>query len=219
MVPLDKQGRLTDQPRIEVDLPQPDALKNYERRVVAIEPHPEKPLVYVWQDLVSKSEDDPTADAVQPHLYHLLVYELTKDHHLNLLQRTGRGEAYAFGHHHGSLVLDAANDRLYVPNTLGMVHDDYRVWQAAYVELDKDGRVVMEDGHAKLTGQQSNKYMFSSRRSWPFGYVPISKDCVIFGGERVPVTWDMSGKQAPLYWYALPGTHEVICLGAIPISR
>src|SRR5690606_28759130 len=94
VVPLNAQCEPAAARSAHADLPLPAPLAAARQRVLAIQVHPDKPVVYLWRDLVSSDEKPLDADTVYAHFNHLLVYRITDDHKLELVQRTARGRTY-----------------------------------------------------------------------------------------------------------------------------
>ncbi len=88
VIPLNAKGQ-PGEPAGHADLAGPQGMGKAVVQALTVVAHPEKPLIYVWQDVVASEENPPNEEAAQEYLDHLLVYEITSDHKLKLVQSTG----------------------------------------------------------------------------------------------------------------------------------
>ncbi len=109
------------------------------------------------------------------------------------------------------MLLDVANKRLFVPNT----RSESGTYQLAFTTIDDQGMVDVKDDELQLTGQATNKFVYSNQ-SWPFGYLVVRKDRVIAGAESGPMTWDIGRKDNPLFRYLLGGASHHIAMAKHP---
>ncbi|HKB36538.1 MAG TPA: hypothetical protein VKD72_08800, partial [Gemmataceae bacterium] len=111
---LDAQGRPTGAP-IVVKLPKPAGLATRDTYPLSLAFHPSLPLLYVWQEVEGlKGDPVPPDEPAWKDLDHLLIYAIDKEP--ELLVGLCRGQLFHTGTVAGSLGLDVANGRLYVPN-------------------------------------------------------------------------------------------------------
>jgi hypothetical protein len=112
---LDAQGKPAGAPAV-VKLPKPAALAARETYPLSLMFHPSLPLLYVWQDVEAlKGDPLPPVDPAWNDLDHLLIYALDGPAP-QLLLSLCRGPQFQTGNVAGSLCLDVADGRLYVPN-------------------------------------------------------------------------------------------------------
>ena len=214
---LDKQGDPVDTEPAHVSLPKPKPLKDVHLITLEITAHPDKPLLYVWQDRdATQDYSDKQKAATRKHLNHLLVYRVNGKGGLELLQQTARGERVGDGHQVAPLTLDVARERLYVPNIRKRrPGDDNLRPQAGYVALNDDGTVPAKNGVPRMTGQVGHAVL-SGEYGWPFEYVPLNGELVLLGVHHSLVTWDPRSEQTRFARFALYGMHELIHIAKHP---
>ena len=112
---IDDQGTLAGAP-VFVKLPKPATLAQRETYPLSLAFHPSLPLLYVWQDVEGlKGDPVPPSDPAWQDFDHLLIYSVQKVAP-ELLLSLCRGSLYHTGNTAGSVCLDAAHGKLYVPN-------------------------------------------------------------------------------------------------------
>ncbi len=112
---LDAQGKPAAVPMV-VKLPKPATLAARETYALSLAFHPSLPLLYVWQDVEPlKGDPLPPLDPAWNDFDHLLIYALDGAAP-ELLLSLCRGSQFQTGNFAGSLCLDVADGRLYVPN-------------------------------------------------------------------------------------------------------
>lgn len=103
-------------PATVVKLPRPATLGERKTQPLALALHPTLPLLYVWQDVAGLTGDPaPPVDPAWNDFDHLLIYSLDGPVP-ELLLGLGRGPRFHTGQTAGSLHLDIAQGRLFVPN-------------------------------------------------------------------------------------------------------
>jgi hypothetical protein len=115
LFPVDDLGKLAGAP-ISFKLPKPATLAQREAYPISLVFHPTLPLLYVWQDVKALPGDPIPLDPVAwKEFDHLLIYSVQKVAP-ELLLSLCRGQAFQTGNIAGSLHIDVASGRLYVPN-------------------------------------------------------------------------------------------------------
>src|SRR5262249_44866516 len=115
LFPVDDLGKLAGAP-VFLKLPKPATLAQREVSPLSLVFHPTLPLLYVWQDVKALPGDPIPLDPVAwKDLDHLLIYSVQKAAP-ELLLSLCRGQTFQTGNIAGSLHVDVAGGRLYVPN-------------------------------------------------------------------------------------------------------
>jgi hypothetical protein len=103
-------------------LPKPPGLAKYPSYVTGLAFHPKLPLLYVWQDIEFPKTDrrvplplSASDAAAVAEFDHLLIYSVEKGE-LELLVGLARAPHFAYSRPAGSVAVDQAGERLYVPN-------------------------------------------------------------------------------------------------------
>jgi hypothetical protein len=112
---LDAAGKPAAAP-VVVKLPKPATLAARECYPLSMMFHPSLPLLYVWQEVEGlKGDPVPPIDPAWKDLDHLLIYAVDGAAP-ELLLSLCRGPQFHTGQIAGTLCVDAANGKLYVPN-------------------------------------------------------------------------------------------------------
>lgn len=110
---LDAEGTAADK-AIPLKLPRSEVLKERANFPVSLAFHPQLPLLYVWQD-IEPAKMATGEDPAVKELDHLLIYNI-EGQVPELLLALARGPEFALGQTAGSLALDRAGRRLFLPN-------------------------------------------------------------------------------------------------------
>jgi hypothetical protein len=128
-------------------LPKPAGLAKYPNYATGLAFHPTLPLLYVWQDVEMPKDErkipQPLSapdNAAMNEFDHLLIYNLEKPVP-ELLVGLCRAPEFSFSRPIGSIAIDAAGERLYVPNVTAD-HKPAGTTMASYV-LWADGMPVV----------------------------------------------------------------------------
>lgn len=203
---LDAQGKPAATP-VAVTLPKPPALGNQANHPLSLAFHPKLPLLYVWQDF---QVEKPNENLEQPGLKefdHLLIYQLGDAP--QLLQGVCRGTSYGHGNVAGSIALNPAATRLYVPNVRPSLKSPTN-GGVGYLELDAAGlpiRPAATEGKPDLAPELRKQTPLAAYFGFPIGlgFQQVSDNIVIVGYGMGSATWDMGNRRA---WCSqvLPGT-------------
>jgi hypothetical protein len=195
-------------------LPKPAALAKYPTYITGLSFHPKLPLLYIWQDIEFPKDEqrvplplaagDATAVA---EFDHLLIYNLEKMPP-ELVVGLARGPKFAYSRPMGSVAVDQAGERLYVPNIAGDARNT-ETFIGSYV-LHADGiPVVGEPEEAKepaekpsvqtqpahvaaiQSAQQASKPVLPQRTASSGGYAFYPDSAVGSGIGFVPVARDV----------------------------
>lgn len=144
---LDDQGQVVAGDPVTLTLPKPATLADKPNFVLGVACHPRFPLAYVWQDVQAPEAPLVIDPALAVEFDHLFIYSL-EESPPKLLLATCRGDAYHCGANNGGFALDAANNRLYVPNlqqSQQMGTMKKMVAAAGWITLDPDGLPAFVD--------------------------------------------------------------------------
>jgi hypothetical protein len=195
-------------------LPKPAALAKYPTYVTGLCFHAKLPLLYVWQDIEFPKDQQrvplPLAAAdvmAVAEFDHLLIYNLEKSPP-ELVVGLARGPKFAYSRPMGSVAVDQAGERLYVPNIAGDPRNTETLI-GSYV-LHADGIPVVgepEEGKepsekpsvqtqaahvaAIQSGKQSGKPVLPQRIAPSGGYAFYADNAVGSGIGFVPVARDV----------------------------
>jgi hypothetical protein len=220
-------------------LPRPDALAKLPAYVSGLAIHPKLPLLYIWQDLEIPKDSNraPIAlgsaeTAAITDFDHLLIYSIEKDKP-DLVVGMCRAPVFVHDRAVGSVAVDDAGERLYVPN-VDPKAKHHGATIGSYV-LHPDGIPVVGDAEAGKRDplakhvsaiQEANKAKKPAapqRIATPFsayqffcdtpagsgvGFIPLARDVVITGGFHSigMVTWTPDDRRVRLQSYSqLPG--------------
>lgn len=194
---LDAAGQPTKAAPVTLSLPKPAALarKTY---ALSVNFHPKLPLLYVWQDVDAEKVGTPP-DAAAKEFDHLLVYNVAQSPPA-LVQATARGPEFATGNKAGAIALNAAGDRLYVPNLFAEPEKPTTYASIGYFELSAQGLAVAPDkkpGPITLANKVKGDQWALSGFPCGMSLVPISKDVVVGVNSIGPVTWNEKSHRAP----------------------
>ena len=235
---LDRDGKPEEKPAT-LALPSPNGLGALPTVALSLAFHPKLPLLYVWQDVVlSKDKGNniipltAAEEAAANQLDHLFIYRLDKGE-AKLLVGLCRGEKFGRGAPAGDVGIDPDHGRLYIPNirpnakqrilVVGSFvldrqglplpgkegSDDDTSLEArvkAINDLKNDGKPILPQRVAPLTGEA-----FPDLPSGcGFGYVPIAKDVVLFGGyhDVALITWAPDDRRTKLTVYQGDGGYR-----------
>lgn len=230
---LDDQGNLAGAPTFW-KLPKPATLAQRETSPLALAFHPSLPLLYVWQDVKAQGGDpEPPADPAWKDFDHLHIYAVDRLAP-ELLVSLCRGPRFHTGCVAGSLCVDVAHGKLYVPNLRFGDKNPPESAAVGWFHLDADGLPVAgDDEPAKpappakdLTGRAArvaalrtaiaaNKPVGAFRHTppttygfhwWPCGagFIPYSRDVFIACGPFGPVTWNGADRRARAQVFLMP---------------
>lgn len=178
----------------DILLPRPASLEKALNYTLSLAVHPKLPILYVWQDIATIPVPDPKNNPYHTEFDHLLVYNLAGGIP-QLLGAFARGEEHAYSNLAGTMAIDAAGKRLYVPNLRvpGATPAAPRVSGIGWFELDDRGVPVLKDG--KATPRMED---VSGVCSYPnaLGIVPASDDAILIGSSNGPCTLDMANRRA-----------------------
>jgi hypothetical protein len=120
---LEAEGKLGEP--ILLKLPKPAALAKYPSYATGLAFHPKLPLLYVWQDIEFPKDERKvplplaaTDAAAVAEFDHLLIYSLESGKP-ELLVGLARAPQFVYSRPAGSVAVDQAGERLYVPNIAG----------------------------------------------------------------------------------------------------
>jgi hypothetical protein len=121
---LDASGNIQGEPAT-IKLPRPSTLARLPNTPTGLAFHPTRPLLYVWQDVeLPRTPQNtyapllPVEEAALPELEHLFIYRLEAGKP-TLLVSLCRSPDFVWGRPQGSVCVDPAGERLYVPNLRG----------------------------------------------------------------------------------------------------
>ncbi len=230
---LENDGKPADQP-IALKLPRPDGLARFGNEPLSLAFHPKLPLLYVWQDFViprdPQKENAPiplteAELAAAPLFDHLLVFNVEKEQP-ELLVAMCRGVEYVYNHPHGTVSVDPAAIRLYIPNLRG--HPRSRQALVGSFVLEADGLPLLGkesadtplpatvDRAAHIAAIKAESKPILPQRIAPgsheafngdvasgagFGCVHIAKDVVVFGGYHTTslISWMPEERRVKLF--------------------
>ena len=195
---LDAQGQLTAADPLVVKLPAPASLAEFFTYPLSLVTHPTRPVLYVWQEVVGqRRREQPDDEVVYRDFDHLQVYEMDG----GALRHVGshaRGDTYDWGNAAGSMALDAANHRLYLPNVQHVDSKGRQTSALAYAHLDpQDLPLLDHQGVLERTVQRAPAFI-PERFPRPRGVAPVSRDVAMFGISHGVVSWVMAEKRAVL---------------------
>jgi hypothetical protein len=236
---LDAQGNAAATP-IRLKLPRSPGLARYPIYVLGLAFHPKLPLLYVWQDVDLPKKPGYNYIAIDllgsertgsEQIDHLLIYSLEKPQP-ELLAATCRGHAYLFCQMAGSISVDPAGERLYVPNLRVADDSNYRTIPGSLV-LAPDGIPLVGDGDPKADRaahiaaidklQEDDKELLPQRRPpWGHetftevwggcgtGFVHTGRDQVLIGGYHATalIAWKPDDKQARLHSFLVNDSYR-----------
>lgn len=109
---------------VRLKLPKPAGLAKYPTYATGLAFHPTLPLLYIWQDIEFPKDErkfpmplSPADAAAAREFDHLLIYNVEKPTP-ELLVGLARAPEFVYSRPVGSVAIDAAGERLYVPNYL-----------------------------------------------------------------------------------------------------
>jgi hypothetical protein len=190
---LSAQGKpIAAPPAANLTLPRPAGLVKYPNYPLSLVFHPKLPLLYVWQDIAKAETPTPAEVQAYQEFDHLLIYRIDEEQP-KLLQALGRGPLFAYGTVAGTVALNAAGTRLYVPNLYapppaGKPPDAAVV---GYLKLDDAGLPQGKgDGPTGKVGRVAPATAAFPDVPAGLGFIPISDDVVLVGGGYGPVSWN-----------------------------
>ncbi len=239
---LDPKDGQPGQPML-LKLPKPAGLVNYPTYVTGLAFHPKLPLLYVWQDIEFPKDDQraplplAAADAqAMAEFDHLLIYDMDKPQPA-LLASMARGSRYAYSRMAGSLAVDPAGDRLYIPNIASTSKHPALAKNlttiGSYV-LHPDGLPLigpLPGGNAPFNGDRAAHLaaIGADRAALPqriapesgvqfygetavgsgIGFVPLGRDIVWTGAyhHNALVSWTPENRQCRIQCYRLASNH------------
>jgi hypothetical protein len=191
LYPLDAHGQPGSAEPVRVPLAPFPAAKDKPLLPLGLAFHPTLPLLYLWQDLREVKHGAPLEKAVLAELDHLIVFAVTPGA-LTPVFHAARGPMFAFGQTHGSIALDPAGRRLFLPNLRA---PGERKAAIGYYDLGTNGLPLERDGELALGWIDVSPF-----RDQPtgLGFVPVSHRVVLFSGPHGPAAWDTENRLAPL---------------------
>jgi hypothetical protein len=195
-------GKGSPGPHVTVTLPRPPALDGLPNYPICLAFHPKLPVLYVWQDAaLLKPPPEPVKHPGFATFDHLLVYSVAGVEP-RLLASLARGDEFSQSVRAGSVALDAAAKRLYVPNLLILDQPDTPAAVGCY-RLGDDGVPMPPDPTTAKPGEPIKLFKRMRHGAYDLtgtpvgqGFIPVSDDVVIVGGLYGPTTWDMSSSRA-----------------------
>ena len=196
-------------PPVQIALPCAEALKSSTNYALSVAFHPKLPLLYVWQDLAGPALDASTNNPAYAQFDHLLIYAINNGQ-LQLIQRHACGVQYACGKSIGSIALDPAGKRIFLPNLRDLSSDDTKCGPG-YFTLDTTGMPqVFEE---KVTPTYVDMSGFRSLMTGRGIYV-VTDTVAIVSGVYGLATWDTENRRAVLDLFLLtPGPTEYSICG------
>jgi hypothetical protein len=203
---LSAQGKpIAAPPAANLTLPRPAGLAKYPNYPLSLAFHPKLPLLYVWQDIAKPETPTPAEVQSYDEFDHLLIYRIDEEQP-RLLQAVCRGPLFACGTVAGSVALNPAGTRLYVPNQYepppaGKPPDAAVV---GYFQLDDAGLPQGKGaGPAGRLGRIAPATAAFPGVPVGLGFIPISDDVVLVGGGYGPVTWNEADRHGRFSLVAL----------------
>jgi hypothetical protein len=219
---LDAQGKPAAAVATLLTIPHPAAVARNPNSPVSLVFHPKLPLLYVWQDIQLPPNAPPLPAATVKDLDHLLIYSLEKPAP-ELILSLCRGPEFAHGKTLGSVAVDSAGKRLFIPN-LQDPKNAAAVMLGAY-DLDADGLPVWSDrsvpkgaakaarvaaiNAAKVAGKPvlpQSLTPYDSTYTFPvspfgcgYGMVPITDRVLLFGGPYGVMGWEPSNRRVKVH--------------------
>jgi len=204
-----KPAVIPQAPPILLKLPSHPALAQFPNYPLSLVFHPKLPLLYVWQDIESVTQSPAFNDQpARGEFDHLLIYNVAGPQPV-LVQSQARGADFPHGMYAGSLGLDVANSRLYLPNLHQPGLKPQTMYgTAAYVELDAEGLPLPADPAVKpgppprVGASQQLHFLspkgISNNMGLPhgMGWVFVNKDVVILGCGIGAMTCDGANRRA-----------------------
>lgn len=177
-------------PPAQIALPRAEALKSSANYALSVAFHPKLPLLYVWQDLAGPALDATINNPAYTQFDHLLIYAINHGQ-LHLVQSQARGLQYACGQSIGSIALDPAGKRVFLPN----LRDPSAETKCGlgYFSLDATGMPMVFEEKVALTYVEMSDF-----RSLPtgLGIWAVTDTVVIVSGHYGPATWDTENRRA-----------------------
>ena len=185
---------LPPKPLFTITLPRPGSLAAFGNGAISLVFHPKLPLLYIWQDTWAPRSPAANTNVVMKEFDHLLIYSVSATAPPKLVQAVGRGQEYFYGQLSGSIVIDAAASRIYLPNLrMPDSPDNASTNAVGCIKLDAKGLPVRLGDKPDLTLDSMAPY-----GSYPegLGFVPVSDDVIIVAGCLGPATLDHANRRA-----------------------
>lgn len=207
---LDARGVPSAEPTYTLALPQVPALGEHKNFPISLLFHPRLPLLYVWQETLGPPLGSARNNVVLREFDHLLVYKLSPGQPPQLRLATGRGMEFAYSHGRGSIALDPAAGKMYLPNLRALESPDTTSTPAiGYLKLDAQGLPRREGEKLDLTVEAVPQTGYPTG----MGFAPGAGDAVVVGQAPGPMTWDPANRRARFCTFyltpSLPGAYRL----------
>ncbi|MEO6848942.1 MAG: hypothetical protein ABI443_14440 [Chthoniobacterales bacterium] len=211
---LDASGTPSGVPTAEVALPTSPALQAINRYPLSMAFHPQLPLLYVWQDIDGPADTgDPAKNPVYNEFDHLLIFSVRADGALQLVQSAARGPQFAYKKLNGAILVDAINQRIFLPNLQDKsIPNPNATAAAGFYRLDVQGMPAKIPGQTVLTPKMVAPLVVNAG----IGFAAASKDAVVFGVHGGPTVWEFENRRVNASNYYL---HNIALCGVTSNPR
>ena len=189
---LDSKGGLKQSEPLRYQLPLLAAAKDIMIHPQGLALHPSLPLLYLWQDAAAVEYNVSYQDKIKDELDHLLIFSITPTA-LNPVFQGARGAAFAFAQTRAMIALDPDGQRLFIPN-INTPND--RNPAIGFYDLGTNGLPREFNGTLEPTWIDVKNCV--NNHPAGAGFLPISKQRLLFMGIQGPAVWNIENRLAPI---------------------